>query len=70
MGLLAQDLTFFFGAGASAAFGIPTMKKMTADFENEIKANGSDSERELYYEIIGHLKEDLKSRWMLKQYSQ
>lgn len=61
MPLLAQDLTFFFGAGASAAFGIPTMRKMTADFENELRVNGSENERNLYYEIIRLLRKDLRS---------
>lgn len=60
MAVLAQDLTFFFGAGASAAFGIPTMRKMTSEFENEIKVNGSENERNLY-EIIRLLREDLRS---------
>jgi hypothetical protein len=44
-----------------SAFGIPTMRKMTADFENEVRVNGSENERNLYYEIIQLLREDLRT---------
>lgn len=55
------DATFFFGAGASAAFGIPKMKKMTTGFEQEIKLNGSGDEQDLFAEIVQLLKKDLGS---------
>ncbi len=54
------DLTFFFGAGASAPFGIPTMKKMTGDFTNVIQKEGRPREQALYDEILRFLKRDLR----------
>ena len=47
----SADIMFFFGAGASAPFGIPTMKQMVIDFENELSRNGTKEEREIYSDI-------------------
>lgn len=54
-----SNITFFFGAGASAPFGIPTMKKMTEDFTHIISSDGTSKEKALYNEIIEFLKLDL-----------
>jgi len=47
----ADDVVFFFGAGASAPFGIPTMKQMVVDFERHLKDNGTEDEIEVYGDI-------------------
>jgi len=51
MSFSADDVVFFFGAGASAPFGIPTMKQMVADFEEHLKKNGIEDEIEVYGDI-------------------
>jgi hypothetical protein len=45
------DVVFFFGAGASAPFGIPTMKQFVVDFEDFLNENADKKERELYSDI-------------------
>jgi hypothetical protein len=47
----ASDIVFFFGAGASAPFEIPTMKQMVADFEQELSKKGTKDEIEIYNDI-------------------
>jgi hypothetical protein len=47
----ASDIVFFFGAGASAPFEIPTMKQMVADFEQELSKNGTADEIEIYNDV-------------------
>jgi hypothetical protein len=37
------DFLFFFGAGASAPFGIPTMKQFVIDFEREMGIRGPNT---------------------------
>lgn len=46
-----SNVLFFFGAGASSAFGIPTMKQFVNDFEQYLKENASIDERDLYMDI-------------------
>jgi hypothetical protein len=47
---------FFFGAGASIEFGIPSMKEMTSSFATKIRENDSLlKEREVYEEIYNSL---------------
>ena len=46
-----EDVVFFFGAGASAPFGIPTMGQFVVDFEKFLNANAERKERELYSDI-------------------
>jgi hypothetical protein len=42
------DPLFFFGAGSSARFGIPTMKEMVRQFKEELtKQSGKDFEEEV-----------------------
>jgi len=47
----SNDVVFFFGAGASAPFGIPTMKQFVPDFEQHLNENAEKKERELYADI-------------------
>ena len=47
MTISASDITFFVGSGASAPFGIPTMKRMTLEFENRL----TGEEKQVYEEI-------------------
>ena len=42
------DVVFFFGAGASAPFGIPTMKQFVPDFEKLLAEEGTKSEQTMY----------------------
>ncbi len=44
-------VTFFFGAGASAPFGIPTMKEFVLVFEKFLIENADKKERELYSDV-------------------
>jgi hypothetical protein len=44
-------LVWFFGAGSSASFGIPTMQRLVSDFESELKDGGSVQETTLYDDI-------------------
>jgi hypothetical protein len=37
MSVSTNDISFFFGAGASKPFGIPTMTEMTKDFKEELR---------------------------------
>jgi hypothetical protein len=46
-------IVFFFGAGASAEFGIPPMRKMAEDFKSMVNNRGL----EIYNEIVEMLKE-------------
>jgi NAD-dependent SIR2 family protein deacetylase len=52
------NLLFFFGAGASAEFGIPTMRKMAKDFKNELDKENSEEEV-VYKEIVEMLNDDM-----------
>ena len=45
------NVVFFFGAGASAPFGIPTMKQFVNDFEELLFENAEKKEREMYSDI-------------------
>ena len=51
-------MAFFFGAGASAEFGIPLMRKMGEDFKSIINKQDLE-EQEIYNEIVGTLKDDM-----------
>jgi hypothetical protein len=44
----ASRICFFFGAGASIAFGVPSMKKMTSTFADELKEKGENEEVEVF----------------------
>jgi hypothetical protein len=68
----SHDIVFFFGAGASAPFGIPTMQQFVSYFEKELEYDGdatinwTDDERSrvygekwLYMEIRETLKKNL-----------
>jgi hypothetical protein len=63
MGFRADDIVFFFGAGASAPFGIPTMKQFVIDFEKLLDEKGTKEEKQLYNSIkdalAGHLKREI-----------
>ena len=52
----ASDIVFFFGAGASAPFGIPTMKQFVLDFEKYLDKKGTEKERNLYRDIKNYLR--------------
>jgi len=56
----SSDLTFFFGAGASAPFGIPTMKQLVADFEKYLEDEGSEEEKNLFSDIKNTLEKTLR----------
>ena len=45
------DVVFFFGAGASAPFGIPTMEQFVVDFEEFLIGEADKKERELYSDV-------------------
>lgn len=51
MTLKADDIVFFFGAGASAPFGIPTMKQFVIDFEKYLDEKSELDERNSYKNI-------------------
>lgn len=59
MDFKTSDVLFFFGAGASAPFGIPTMKEFVVDFEADLKENGTEEERNLYTKIKSTLSKRL-----------
>jgi hypothetical protein len=44
----ASRICFFFGAGASIKFGIPSMKEMTSTFANELREKGEKEEVEAF----------------------
>jgi hypothetical protein len=47
----SRDIVFFFGAGVSSPFGIPTMKQFVTDFESYLNNNADGKERELYLDV-------------------
>ncbi len=49
------NAVFFFGAGASAPFGIPTMQGMVREFEKTLETDSKSEERRLYNEICSFL---------------
>ncbi len=51
------DITFFFGAGASAPFGIPTMQKLTEEFINTISGEQLQLYKEIRDILIGEVDE-------------
>ena len=53
------NLLWFVGAGASAAFGIPTMQKMVADFERDLQDRASRVEIDLYEDVRSFLNANL-----------
>jgi hypothetical protein len=55
----SRDVVFFFGAGASAPFGIPTMKQFVNDFEEYLNENATKNERIVYADIKTTLEERL-----------
>jgi len=55
----SSDVVFFFGAGASAPFGIPTMKQFVVDFEEYLNENAEKSERLTYVDIKKTLEDRL-----------
>jgi len=56
----SSDIVFFFGAGASAPFNIPTMKQFVTDFEKVLEEDATKSERLTYKEIKDALEKRLK----------
>jgi len=58
--LNSADVVFFFGAGVSAPFGIPTMKQFIIDFERFLEENGTEKEKEVYTRIKNTLTTQLK----------
>jgi hypothetical protein len=58
MSVSTNDISFFFGAGASKPFGIPTMTEMTKDFKEKL-IMAKQQENEVYDEIVNLLKQDL-----------
>ncbi len=59
MTLSAGEISFFFGAGASAPFEIPTMKRMTRLFDERLRSEGSREEKEVYGRVVTELEKDL-----------
>ena len=59
--ITSDNISFFFGAGSSAAFGIPTMKDMANEFHNIITKDDHVEKCELYNEVVRILKNDLGS---------
>lgn len=55
----SDQIVFFFGAGASAPFGIPTMKQFVTDFEESLIENGTEGERRTYTDIKKTLEKQL-----------
>ena len=49
------NAVFFFGAGASAPFGIPTMQGMVSEFEKTLQEGAKSEERRLYEEVCTFL---------------
>ncbi len=49
------NTVFFFGAGASAPFGIPTMQGMVKEFEKTLQTDTKSEERRLYDEVCTFL---------------
>jgi NAD-dependent SIR2 family protein deacetylase len=62
MPIHSSDILFFFGAGASAEFGIPTMRKMAEDFQNLLNWQKDSTEVQgIYREIIRNLTTEEKA---------
>jgi len=57
-GAMPSNVVFLFGAGASAPFGIPTMKQFVVDFEEYLRENATKDEQIVYSDI----KETLEKR--------
>jgi hypothetical protein len=57
MAVDSGSIVLFFGAGASAEFGIPLMRKMTEDFKSIV--NKRDLSEEQKNEIVEMLKDDM-----------
>ncbi len=53
-----QDITFFFGAGASAPFGIPTMQMLTKEFIKTISGEQLQLYKEIRDILIGEVGEN------------
>ncbi len=53
------QVVFFFGAGASAPFGIPTMQGMVRDFEATLNSAAKSQELKLYRDIASFLQANL-----------
>lgn len=58
----SSEVVFFFGAGASAPFGIPTMKQLVIDFEKILEEDGTNVEVNIYKEIKDALEKRLKKQ--------
>lgn len=58
----SSDIVFFFGAGASAPFKIPTMKQFVTDFEVLLAEKASKEEERTYEEIKETLEKRLKKQ--------
>ena len=56
----SSDLTFFLGAGASAPFGIPTMKQLVVNFEEMLENNGTNEELDVFRDIKNTLENVLQ----------
>jgi hypothetical protein len=54
--VLGNQLSFFFGAGASAGFSIPTMKELTAEFTREVDQQAHENEKAIYHDIVESMK--------------
>jgi hypothetical protein len=59
MAVSAGEISFFFGAGASVPFEIPTMKQMTNLFNERLCSQGSQQEKKVYDRIVTELEKDL-----------
>jgi hypothetical protein len=55
----SDKILFFFGAGGSAEFGIPPMRKMAEDFKSIINQQNLPEERDAYNEIVKMLRDDM-----------
>lgn len=59
LGYDIHNILFFFGAGASAPFGIPTMKQFVDDFERFLSDNSSREEISFYKKVKDTLNSQL-----------
>jgi NAD-dependent SIR2 family protein deacetylase len=56
----SYHISFFFGAGASAEFGIPTMKKLAEDYRMLLDHQENlTNEQKVYNDIVENLKNDM-----------
>jgi len=50
-----KKIGFFFGAGASIAFGIPSMTRMTEEFRTKLMKRNKVNEKKLFSDVYDSL---------------